>query len=211
MIQKIENAIGTRDWTQDDLEKYLGPHQEAWFSYSADDSIRKGAASGGSVTAIFCHLLETSQIDGVLAVKTIVEDGMPRPEFFIAKSREELLRARGSKYSAVYFARHALPLLKAFDGDLAAVLLPCDARALHLARQRDQELNSKIKLVISLVCGHNSEPELTQLVVEKHHHGRPAHTCRFLQSSGAWRGRRRRFQFRHAGNRLPGHARVPHQ
>lgn len=187
MLKKLEQKIATREWTGEEIQKYVGNHQATWFSYASDDEIREGAASGGSVTALFCHMLETGTVDGVLAVRTVVENDDVRPEFFIATSREELLAARGSKYSAVYFVRHGLPLLQAFDGNLAVVLLPCDAKSLLAVRNKDPELDRKIKCVISLVCGHNSEPQLTQLVVEKIRGDRGKVTD-YVYREGHWRG-----------------------
>ena len=43
------------------------------------------------------------------------------------------------------------------------------------------------------------------------HHRRPAHARRFRQGAGARRRRRRDRQFRDPGDRLPRHARLPHQ
>ena len=187
MLKKLEQRIATREWTQEDIKKYVGDHRETWFSYAADENIRDGAASGGSVTALFCYLLESGKVDGVLATRTIVQDGKPRPEFFIATTREQLLEARGSKYSAVYFVRHALPLLESFDGNLAVVLLPCDAKSLRSVRNKNAQLDQKIKLVITLVCGHNSEPELVDLVVGNIRKDR-GELKEYTYREGHWRG-----------------------
>jgi coenzyme F420-reducing hydrogenase beta subunit len=187
VLKKLEQKIGTREWSTGDIDKYVGQHLETWFSYAADRQIREGAASGGSVTALLCHLLESAQVDGVLAVRTVVQDDQVHPRFFIATSREELLAARGSKYSAVYFVRHGLPLLRSFEGRLAAVLLPCDARSLQAARRKDPGLDEKIRCVISLVCGHNSEPELTRLVVDRIR-GNRGRLVDYVYREGHWRG-----------------------
>ena len=187
MLKVIEQKIGTRNWTDEEIQKYVGDHHETYFSYATDAEVRDGAASGGSVTALFCHLLESGIVQGVLAVRTVVKDGSPKPKFFIAESREELLQARGSKYSAVYFVRHGLPLIKAYAGNLAVVLLPCDARSLMIARRKDAALDAKIKLVISLVCGHNSEPKLVDLVVDKLRGDRGELTD-YVYRKGRWRG-----------------------
>ncbi len=190
MLKQLEQQIATRDWSQEEIDRYVGDFRSTWFSYAADEKIRNGAASGGSVTALCCHLLESGEVDGILAVRAIVRDGLPFPEFFIATTREELLSARGSKYSAVYFVRSGLPLIREFDGRLAVVLLPCDAKSLVGARRRDTDLDAKIKIVISLVCGHNSEPELTQLVVDKLR-GDHGPLTSYVWREGHWRGQLR--------------------
>jgi coenzyme F420 hydrogenase subunit beta len=167
MLTRLRDSIGQREWSSHDIQKYIGDYHHVYFSYAVDEALRLKASSGGSVTALFVYLLETGQIDGVLAVRTLIQDGLARAQFFIAQNRDELIGAQGSKYSAVYFTTHGLPILKEFDGYLAAVLLPCDAKILHRVRQQEPNLDQKVKLVITLFCGHNSEPELTDIVVRK--------------------------------------------
>lgn len=187
MLKQLKQKICTRDWSGEDIDKYVGQYKRTYFSYAAEDSIRQRAASGGSVTALFLYLLETNQVDGVLALRTVIVDGKVRPEFFIARTRDELISAQGSKYSATFFASRGLPLIKEFDGTVAVVLLPCDAKILHFARQKNEKLNEKIKLVISLVCGHNSEPELIDEIVDKVR-GDHGELKSYVYREGHWRG-----------------------
>lgn len=188
MLNVLEEKIWTRDWSPEDINKYVGSFQKVFFTHATDKELRERAASGGSVTALFVYMLETGQVDGVLTVRSVVADGKVRPEFFIARNREELRSAQGSKYSALFFVQHGLPLLKAFPGKVAVVLLPCDAKTLYHARQKDPDLNERVKLVITLVCGHNSEPELTDEVVARLQ-GKKGELTDYVYRQGHWRGR----------------------
>jgi coenzyme F420-reducing hydrogenase beta subunit len=183
----VLHKAGLRDWPRDLVGKYVGPYQDVYFSHATDPALRATAASGGSVSALLIHLLETGQIQGALVVKTVVEDGKARPSFSIASTRSEIVGAQGSKYASVNFSSDALPLLREFQGSVAIVALPCDSFALHRVRRLEPELDRKVKLVITLLCGHNSEPVLTDLVVARlgAGHGKLTH---FRWRSGHWRG-----------------------
>ncbi len=94
MLKIIETKIATRDWSEEEIGKYVGQHKRTYFSFAADKEIRDGAASRGSVTCRrFCHLQETDLVQGVLAVRTTIEEGLPKPQFFVATTKQDLLDA----------------------------------------------------------------------------------------------------------------------
>jgi len=179
--------LGLKEWPEADARRYLGDVDRVYLTYACDELLRRQSASGGSVSALLIHLLETGQVDGALVLTLEVEGGRVRPKFVIARDRQQVMSAQGSKYVTVHFAAHAMPLIRAFEGRLAVVALPCDAKLLHRARQRETELNEKIRLVITLVCGHNSEPELTDAVVRKIGGDHGPLKC-YHYRSGHWRG-----------------------
>ena len=182
------HRIGRRAWDPEDVEKYVGPFRGTRLTYATDPTLRRWAASGGSTTAILLHLLETGEIDGAMVVRGWVDDaGRLQADFEIATTRDELFAAQGSKYQAVRFGNRELGMIAAFPGRLAAVLLPCDATKLAGARRRNPEVDDRVALVISLYCGHNSEPELAQAVADRLGEGRGQLT-RFHYRSGHWRG-----------------------
>jgi coenzyme F420-reducing hydrogenase beta subunit/polysaccharide pyruvyl transferase WcaK-like protein len=132
-------------------------------------------------------MLKQKQIDGALVCRTVVVDGIAKPEFFIAQNLEELKSAQGSKYMAVHFTRDAMPLIKAFHGKLAVVALPCDTHILRRYCLNDPQIAQKILLIITLFCGHNSELELTEAVAQKL---APPNTTltNYRHRFGTWRG-----------------------
>lgn len=187
MLRKIQEKIWHKTWTDEQLDKYIGAYESCYFTYAADETLRQQAASGGSVSGLLCYLLESGEIDGAVVCGTRIVEGKARPYFFIARTREEIMSAQGSKYAAVYFAAEAFPLMKAFDGRLGVVALPCDAKILQRYRQKNPEFDRKIACVITLVCGHNSEPELVDRITEKLNDGHGQLTD-YRFRSGHWRG-----------------------
>lgn len=167
IARRVEERIWHRKWSDEETKSLVGDSKKTFFSYAADPSLRTKAASGGSTSALLLYLLESKKIDGALVLRTIIKGGKARPQFFIATSAQELMAAQGSKYSAVFFAQDAFPLIKSFTGTLAIVALPCDAMILARHRKQNKEIDQKIRFVFSLICGHNSEPELTDAIVTK--------------------------------------------
>ena len=174
-------------WSPENIQKYIGSFERSWFAYAASESIRENAASGGVITALLAFLLKEGDIDGVLVCKSIVADGKVRPHFFIATNEQELLSTQGSKYIAVDFNQDALPILRSFTGKLAVVALPCDTTHLRHACETDPNLKEKIALVITLFCGHNSRPELTDMITRKLSKGERV-LKDFHYRQGHWRG-----------------------
>lgn len=172
MFKKQSNRLFARvlrkQFTPEQVQKYVGSYRCSYFSYATDPAIREKAASGGSITALLAYMLDSGQIDGAVVCRAVVNaEGLLRPEFFIATNLDELKSAQGSKYSAVYFTTQALPLIRAFEGKLAVVALPCDTMILRNAMRKDPVLDAKVFIIISMFCGHNSEPVLTDRIVNK--------------------------------------------
>ncbi|MEM6291458.1 MAG: Coenzyme F420 hydrogenase/dehydrogenase, beta subunit C-terminal domain [Myxococcota bacterium] len=177
-----------RNWTNEEIQRYLGTHLDCYLTHAKDDSIRNGAASGGTTSALLISMLEQGFVDGALVWRMVYDRPDPHCEPFIATTREEVLAARGSKYTAVKFPKEALPLIKAFDGKLAVLTLPCDASYLRRKIKATPAIGEKIGCIITLFCGHNSEPELTKIITRRH--GLTWDEVEtFKYRTGSWRGR----------------------
>lgn len=185
--EKIASVLPRKEWSAEKIHQYIGNFNRSYFAYAGDENLLEKAASGGVTTALLCFLLDTRRIDGALVCRSVIRDGKVRPEFFIAKNREALLSSQGSKYMAVNFAEDALPLLQSFAGRLAVTLLPCDTSTLRRVMANDEELAEKIILIITLFCGHNSLPDLTDMVTHKLS-PKGAQLLDFRHRQGHWRG-----------------------
>ncbi|NSW54083.1 MAG: Coenzyme F420 hydrogenase/dehydrogenase, beta subunit C-terminal domain [Anaerolineae bacterium] len=177
-----------RRWTPQQLEQHMGAVKSAALAYAADPALRERSASGGAVTALLLHLLESGAVDGALVNEAYVESGVVKNRFVIAQDRESLLRAQGSKYMAVRFSAGAVPLLRGFQGRLAVVALPCDAALLRGLCAKDAALAQTVACLITLFCGHNSQPELTQQVLRRVLKESGTELTGFQYRSGRWRG-----------------------
>lgn len=176
-----------KEWGAEIVHQFIGHFKKSYFAYASNENIRENAASGGVATALLTYLLDSKQINGALVCRSIVNGGKIRPEFIIARDNATLLSSQGSKYMAVDFTQDALPLIKSFEGRLAVVLLPCDTSTLRRVMANDPALGEKIALVITLFCGHNSLPELTDMVIQKIK-PKNSELASFRHRKGHWRG-----------------------
>lgn len=187
MLEAIQRKIWSRKWSSDDVRKYVGDFRSVFFSYAADPAMRRKAASGGSVTALLTYLLERGEIDAAVVLKTVVTEGKAGAKFVLARTPEEIRECQGSKYESVRFTHEVFPLIRDFQGRVGLVALPCDARIVADYRRRNRGFDEKIALVITLFCGHNSEPVLRDEVLRRMGNGRGG-LVDFTYRFGHWRG-----------------------
>jgi coenzyme F420-reducing hydrogenase beta subunit len=188
-IENIIDKLLKTNWTKKQINKFVGPYNGSFFAYSTDHLVRSNAASGGVVTAILENLIDCREIDAALLCYLDVVDGKVEANFRLGKTREELIEAQGSKYISTRFSSQAMAQIREFDGRLAVVCLPCDAKLLNLAIQKNHELEKKIACIITLFCGHLSKPELTDMVVNRLRPSPDQKLTAFRYRSGHWRGR----------------------
>lgn len=177
-----------KNWSKEQISAMLGSQQRCVLAYAAEPAWRERSASGGAVSVILSHLLESGQIDGALVNEAYVESGIVKNRFFIARTVEELHRSQGSKYQTVHFSSQALPLIRTFEGKLAVVALPCDAAILRRQCEKEEALNAKIHSIITLFCAHTSQPELTKRIVDRVKAQESLSLTDFHYKSGHWRG-----------------------
>jgi coenzyme F420 hydrogenase subunit beta len=186
-VRALLDSVGRHTWSDSEIKRYLGAFDSICSSYALDDQFRTNATSGGSVTAFFDYLLLSGQIKGALVLQSYVEQGVLKQRFIIAEDRSALLAAQGSKYMSVSFGRKEIELLSCFSGPVAVVLLPCDAAKLCRYLEKDPKLREKVKLIVGLFCGHNSEPELTVRVIDSLRR-KKEELVNFRYRSGRWLG-----------------------
>lgn len=130
-----------------------GPYRQLFTGYAANPAIRRRGASGGVISRILIHLLETGQIEGAVVLK----QGLKRPDKaapLIAKNREEVLAAAQSVY-AVTPTLTLLPAMEAFVGRLAFVGLPEQVAALRMLQAAGHPAAQKVVFVAGPYTGTN--------------------------------------------------------
>lgn len=190
--QSINSLVGRmtrRDWDPETVANYVGSVRDVHLTHAEESSLRSRAASGASVSGMLLSWLDEGLIDGALVCKTVVTDGLARGQFYIATNRDEILESRGSLYVAVSFARGALPLIDAFDGNLAVVGLPCHVDVLRRRMARDPEVNAKVKCIIGLICGHSSQTNLVDGVTKRLENQASGKLTDYHFRHGHWRGK----------------------
>lgn len=139
----------------------LGTIQRACIGHAADPEIRRRGASGGVVTQLLVHLLETGRIRGALVA---VEDPVQpaRGLGLIARNREQLLSAAQSRYTTTP-SLHALYDIRDEDGPFAMVGLPCQIHSLRKRQLVDSRWKTRVPIAIGLVCHYNLPMDSSKL------------------------------------------------
>lgn len=188
MFGTIIDRLVKKHWSDEEVMKYVGAYKSTALSFSSDVEIRRFAASGGTTSALLIHGLHVGFFDGVVVCNTVIENGKVRARFVIAKSADEVLDARGSKYVETAFLREVPPLIHGFAGRLAIVGLPCDLENLSRLAKKDSGISDKIALTIALVCGHNSRKELIDQITAKIERKSGKKLTGYRFRVGRWRG-----------------------
>ncbi len=144
------------------LDDTHGPFQRGVLAHSTDPEIREHSTSGGLVTAILLHLIETKQIDGALTIgsdPTTPWRGKP----MVAKTKEELLSTMKSKY-AISPTNESLAFVRENPGRYAMVGLPCQIHGLLKASELDPRIKERVVLSIGLFCHAAIEHEAFEVI-----------------------------------------------
>jgi coenzyme F420 hydrogenase subunit beta len=144
----------SREWFPEaphrDLD--LGAWHAATAARSADKRLLANAASGGVMTGIAAHLLETGRVQGVVVSKPSYGAPGPRNQTYIAHSVEDLIASQGSKYCPVP-AMSILPEIERHSGPVAYVGTPCQIAALRMYQEARPEMKDQVPFVIGNYCG----------------------------------------------------------
>jgi coenzyme F420 hydrogenase subunit beta len=130
---------------------YLGHAKLLGIAHARDEALRRRCASGGILTTVLLHLLETGEVQG--AVVTGMDRAEPwRPRSFIATSAEEVMDAAQSKY-VITSVNEILPEMERFPGSLAYVGLPCQVHSLRKLQRAGDPAVRRVRFVLGPFCG----------------------------------------------------------
>jgi len=127
-----------------------GYYLSCYSGASVDPDIRFNSASGGLVTTLLIHAIETGIIDGALVTRMNRSQPL-EPEPFIARTRAEIIEASRSKYCPVPANTALRPILET-EGRYACVGLPCHIHSLRKAEKQNNILKQRVKLHIGIFC-----------------------------------------------------------
>ncbi|MEW5825451.1 MAG: Coenzyme F420 hydrogenase/dehydrogenase, beta subunit C-terminal domain [Candidatus Bipolaricaulota bacterium] len=134
----------------------LGTYEACYTAYATDGIIRRHSASGGVVSALVCHLLDSGVIHGALTVQMSSTDPL-RTEPLFARSHTDMFRAAGSKYCPTSTCEGLQWLREgpAYER-YAFVGLPCQIQGLRKLMLVEKALQQRIVLCIGLFCANNN-------------------------------------------------------
>lgn len=127
-----------------------GPTVRVMAGHATDETTRHRGSSGGVLSALLIHLIESGQVDFVVHTKADEANPLVNVTGF-SRSREEVLGAAGSRYAPaapVAALREAL----AQDGRFAFVGKPCDVAAVRKILDREPALEARIPFLLSFMC-----------------------------------------------------------
>jgi coenzyme F420 hydrogenase subunit beta len=168
-----------------------GPVLSSRAGHATDAELRRQGSSGGMISALAWHLIDSGQVDGVAQIAASRAEPL-RNVLQISRSRADVLRAAGSRYAP------AAPLAD-FLGHLAAgqrlafVGKPCDVAALRQYLRRHPEWAARVPVMLSFMCaGVPSEHGSREVV--KAMGAEPGRLASFRYRGDGWPGMARAVQ-----------------
>ena len=133
------------------VETLYGPLLEpVQTGHALDDEVRKKSSSGGVITAVLLYLLDHKVIDAVLHVGKDRSDPT-RNAVFLSRTREDVIRNSGSRYSPSSVLAELSSALKASSA-LAVVGKPCDIAGVRNYLEGRPGDQAKVIITISFMC-----------------------------------------------------------
>jgi coenzyme F420 hydrogenase subunit beta len=126
------------------------------------EEFREKSTSGGLVTALILHLMESGQADGAVVIASDDNDlwkGKP----VIARTREEVFAATKSKY-AISPTNSVFSEILEVPGRYVLVGLPCQIHGYLKAAQLDARLKERVVMTIGLFCHAAIEHEAFRVI-----------------------------------------------
>lgn len=177
--------LNRRIFGLDGEDQYLTNFLDCYAGHAADKQVRHQSSSGGMVTALLIHLLETGRIDGALVTRTVPEHPL-RPVPFIARTRADIIASARSKYCPVP-ANVALGAIRQTPGKYAVVGLSCHMEGIRKAAEFDDALRERIVLHVGLFCGHSLSFTATEYLLRQYDIA-PENVRRIEYRGGGWPG-----------------------
>lgn len=147
-------------------DKWVGRYLKCFTGHSNNEDIRYHCASGGMVSQFLIFLLEKGYIDG--AVVTAFD---PTNELlvrsYIAHNREEVLRAKSSKYAPVSFHGMAQAIKQEKGTRYVIVGLPCHIHGFRKLETIDRKFREKIAGYFAIYCSSGRTFYLTEHIFKE--------------------------------------------
>ena len=133
------------------IHPYWGPYRQVLSGASTDERIRFHGSSGGAISGLLIHALESGLVDRVVHVGA--DPAHPtRNTTIVSRTPDEILGGAGSRYTSSSPLAD-LDRMLAEGGRMAFVGKPCDVSALRMAARRDPRIERHVPLVLSFFCG----------------------------------------------------------
>jgi coenzyme F420 hydrogenase subunit beta len=145
---------------------YLGKYMQCYTGYSTDYDNRFHCASGGMLTQLLIFLLEKKYIDGAL-VTSFDPSNKLLVKSFLAKTKQDIIKARSSKYSPVTLNNAISDIKNDIGQKFVIVGLPCHIHGFRKYEELDSKFKEKIAGYFGLYCSGGRTFHLTDYVFKE--------------------------------------------
>ncbi len=150
--------------------EYLGQYKAVYKAKAGCEDILAKSQDGGIVTALFAYALENGIIDGAIVAGPGAEPYKPEP--MIATTVEELMAARGTKYSISPNMSLIKEATRSYGLDKIGIVgTPCQMQAVRKAQLYPiglRDVPDKIALALGIFCMENFPYQGLYQMVEDH-------------------------------------------
>lgn len=132
-------------------DKYIGYYIGLHTGYSMEYGIRYHSASGGIVSSFLIYLLEKKVIDG--AVVTGYKEDHITPYSYIARTKEDVINARSSKYCPVALNGVGNKIASQPEGEKYVIVgTPCHIQGFRKRMAIDRKLRERVVGLFAIYC-----------------------------------------------------------
>lgn len=171
---------------QNNYHPHIGHFSKCHIGYSTNLDIRKKSASGGLVSSLLIHLLNTKKIDGAIVTKLKYNGQNIETYPFIARTEKDILNASSSYYLPVNFSNIIKEIQKQNNGErFAIVALPCVISNLKYAKVNFPFLDKKIVYMFGLFCSNNFNYSVLNFIKNKMNMSN-SHDVQYLNFRSEW-------------------------
>lgn len=132
-------------------ERIWGKVLNSFSGFSKDTEIRKVSSSGGIISAISLHLLESKTVDAILQVGGD-KDNYQKNTLHISRTREDILNCASSRYAPALVFDKIIEILNSNNYIFGFIGKPCDISGLKNFLNLYPQHSSRFRLFISIFC-----------------------------------------------------------
>lgn len=140
-----------------------GPVLGVYECWASDDELRYRGSSGGVISALAVHALESGSAVGTLGVRAR-RDAPLLNETVLNRSRDDVLSSAGSRYAPASPCQR-LDLVENAEGPCVVIGKPCDIAATRSAAALRPALGDKVALTIGIFCAGTPSTWATEQVI----------------------------------------------
>lgn len=164
-LNELSSSIFADDGIKED--KYIGRYLQCYKGNSNNPLLREKAASGGVVSQFLIWLLENKKIDGAIVTR-FNKDAPLKVCSLIARTKDDVLSAKGSKYTPVSLHDAMAELNATEAGKYVVVGLPCHIQGVRKLMSIDKKLREKIYGTFSLFCSGSQTFNYTEYILKQY-------------------------------------------